>query len=621
MDTSGNSHPLAQLAEAATLIQHATAALAGREPAPGHAAYFALLVEHVSEQLVRAQLHAVDALRRTGAHRLDPDSFQAIRDAGLDPSPADIGATRGRTTMGRSYYTNTVDLLHGWLNIPLTTARERIQQAEALIATISETGSRTEPLMPELAGQFAGQDTDPRLLLSAARQIRGANKDLGTGPEATGAREQLERDAITLIRDQPQSARKHLNRMVEQAVSADRPLEALLAESGLYRRGLKRGLVTYQLKVLPQDAELLESVFTQIDNPKTIAGNRDALNTLVANRYGATAPSGDSTAGQSATPPTCQEEPDPVTGAWGDPDSMPSWARETPEVPFEEDPPAAQDTSHDESAGTVPNEPDEAGPNEAPEAVHDEPGKASQDGLHEAGTPWPAAETSLPAELALPLEDVRPEFRHLIALIELIRGAGTAPDGKRAGSVTPEVMVILNYEKMLAGASDFAITANGLPLSAGEARTLLCQAKIYPEVLGSKGMILDFGRSRRLFPKHVGKAVRAAYRGCSYPGCTMPAHRCELDHLDPWENGGTTDVDNVDLYCKMHHLARHCGLFQVVKVEGCRPMVLLPRNLDPPQRLRVNTYWMTPSEAIEANKLAEEATVSYKAGELQAFAA
>lgn len=602
MNTS--TSPLAQLAQAASLIQSATAALAGQEPAPGHAAYFARLVEHLGEQLVRAQLHAVDALRRTGAHQLDQDSFQAISDAGLDPSPAELAAINGRTTMGRSYYGNTVDLLHGWLNIPLTTARERVHQAEALIAAITETGTRTDPLMPELAEQFTGKDIDPRLVTSAARQIRGAKKDLGTGPGAAGAQEQLERDAITLIRDQPQSARKHMNRLVEQTVAADRPLEALIAESGLYRRGLKRGLVTYQLKLLPQDAELLESVFTQIDNPKTIAGNRDALDALVATRYG------------PAAPPNGTGPEPAVSAPWGDPSDMPAWAQEspgdTPQLPAmvpdarpePGDLPGETGTGADESSGTASQAP--AQDAHAPEATQ---------------PVCTTADTGMPAELSLPLEEVRPEFRHLIALIELIRGAGTVPDGKRAGSVTPEVMVILNYEKMLAGATDFAITANGLPLTAGEARAIMCQAKIYPEVLGSKGMVLDFGRARRLFPKHVGKAVRAAYRGCSYPGCTMPAHRCELDHLEPWENGGTTDVDNVDLYCKIHHLARHCGLFKVVKVEGCRPMVLLPRDLDPPQHLRVNTYWMTPSEAIEANKLAEEATVLYKAGKLQPFAA
>ena len=558
---TSTAHPLEQLAQAAALIQQATTAVAEQQPPAGHAAYFALLVEQLSEHLVRAQIHAADAVRRTGAHQLDPASLETIRDAGTHPSRGALRATEGQLSRGRTHFHSAVDLLHSWLNIPLSTARERLQQADALIATVSPAGTRGEPLLPDLAEEFGSADTDPRLLLSASRQIRGVRKDLGIGPQASQAQEQLEQDAISLIRQQPQTARKHLTRMAQQCLNAQRPLEALLAEVGCYRRGVKRGLVNYNLRLLPQDAELFESAFSQSDNPKTLAGNRDALMAMIAARYGGLAPR------------------DPAAQSWGDAESMPQWARETPTE------------AENESS--------------APETVSDSP---------VATTP------PTPAELALPLEDLRPEFRHLMALIELIRGAQET-SSESPSAFTPEVVVILNYEKMLAGAADYAVTANGLPLSAGEARALLCQAKIYPEVLSSKGMVLDFGRSRRLFPKHVGRAVRAAYRGCSYPGCTMPANRCELDHLDPWDKGGKTNVDNVDLYCKVHHLARHSGLFKVVKVQGCRPMVLLPRNLDPPQKLRVNTYWMSPSEALEANRLTGEATALYRSGKLQPFAA
>ncbi|MGP5664426.1 hypothetical protein [Glutamicibacter arilaitensis] len=66
--------------------------------------------------------------------------------------------------------------------------------------------------------------------------------------------------------------------------------------------------------------------------------------------------------------------------------------------------------------------------------------------------------------------------------------------------------------------------------------------------------------------------------------------------------------------CLIHHPARHCGLFHAVKVPGSRPMVLLPPELDPEQKLRFNTYFMTPDEASAANTLAEEATRQWRAG-------
>lgn len=43
-------------------------------------------------------------------------------------------------------------------------------------------------------------------------------------------------------------------------------------------------------------------------------------------------------------------------------------------------------------------------------------------------------------------------------------------------------------------------------------------------------------------------------------------------------------------------------------------MVLLPPELDPEQKLRINTYFMTPAEGLEAEALAEETTVKWRAG-------
>lgn len=136
-------------------------------------------------------------------------------------------------------------------------------------------------------------------------------------------------------------------------------------------------------------------------------------------------------------------------------------------------------------------------------------------------------------------------------------------------------------------------------------------------VLNGKSLPLDLGRTQRLYSKAQGRAIRAAYRGCSYPGCSMPAERCELDHLDAWEKGGNTDICSADLGCPVHHIERHCGLFHAVKIPGCRPMVLLSKELDPQQRLRVNTYFLTPEEALEANNLAESMTRLWRAGKLE----
>ena len=80
------------------------------------------------------------------------------------------------------------------------------------------------------------------------------------------------------------------------------------------------------------------------------------------------------------------------------------------------------------------------------------------------------------------------------------------------------------------------------------------------------GHPLWFGRSRRLATSAQRAAVIAADGGrCYWPGCDAPAHRCQVDHLIGWEQGGTTDIDNLGLICGFHNRAKHRAGHQAVR--------------------------------------------------------
>lgn len=570
MQTSTSTEAVGKLAEARSLIAAAWADVADADLPAGHAAYFALLVEQLGQEFARAQLFAADLLRRTGAHQLDADSFQAIADAGEHPSAEDLARAAGRTTMGRTPYKNTAGLLHNWLGIPLGTARDRLAQTDCLIAQVTTAGHRAAPLLPQLAAEFTAPRSDPRLVLSASRLIHGAQKDFGPGPAGQKARANIQAEAVALIREQPATARKHVADLIHQLKSGKRPLGALLSEIGLFKLGRRKGLEHYLLRVLPSQAEVVDAHLRKVDNPKTETGNREELHRQAAEDLAA-------------------ENGDPAPPDWDDSETMPDWAQD----PKEADDAAAEEPDHEDldTDGTdhegfdVDREPAEDIPPADPEA----------------------------AELLVPFEDMRPELRHLMGLLATLRSAGT---GKRRGSAT-EVGIIIDYDKMVETGQDFAVTITGKPISAGEARAAVCNAGIYPVVLNGRDRILNLGRSQRLFSKSQAKALRTARRGCAFPGCTMPAERCELDHLDAWEKGGRTDIDRGDLYCTVHHIGRHCGLFHAVKVEGSRPMVLLPKSVDPEQRLHINTHFLTPAESKRALAWAAEATQLWKAGTLE----
>lgn len=554
--STATAQALRDLATANELIAAASAVLSAPDVPAGHAVLYAQSVEDLGATQTRSQVGAAHQLRATGAHTLDGPSLQAIADASQNLSDTTLVAAEGHTTRARTAYRSAGALMHDLLGIPRSTVSDRMTQADCLIGGIDDAGQAQPPWLPRLAKEFADRSKDPRLILAAAKKLHSARKDLPVGAKGAHQKAKLESKSLKLIHSEPGSARKHIGELIAQIKAGKRPLKALLDEVGLYRRGERRGLIEFLVRVLPSQAEVIESYFAKLGNPNTVAGNRDDL---------------------AATEAEFTGQP---TADWDNEATKPDWARDDSGPPGPE-------------GGAVPDP---------------EPDPCAE----------PAEPTIEPADRPPAWEDLKPERRRLIGLMALLMADHRGETGThRAGLATGQVSIILDYEKMLSRAHKYAVTSSGFALSPGEVRAAMCTAGIYPVVLNGDSLPLDLGRTQRLFSKAQGRAARAAYRGCCYPGCSMPVERCELDHLDPWERGGPTDITSVALGCPVHHVERHCGLFHAVKIPGSRPMVLLPKSLDPAQQLRVNTYFMTADEALAANEHAQKITALWKAGKLE----
>jgi len=69
--------------------------------------------------------------------------------------------------------------------------------------------------------------------------------------------------------------------------------------------------------------------------------------------------------------------------------------------------------------------------------------------------------------------------------------------------------------------------------------------------------ILWLGRSERYATKAQYLALLARDGECRWPGCHIPGAWCDADHLIAWEDGGLTDLDNLELLCRHHHTMKH----------------------------------------------------------------
>ena len=66
----------------------------------------------------------------------------------------------------------------------------------------------------------------------------------------------------------------------------------------------------------------------------------------------------------------------------------------------------------------------------------------------------------------------------------------------------------------------------------------------------------------------IDRYLRARDRHCRFPGCRLPAIRCEVDHTIDYALGGKTDVCNLAHLCQRHHSMKQFAGWKVRQLEG-----------------------------------------------------
>ena len=64
------------------------------------------------------------------------------------------------------------------------------------------------------------------------------------------------------------------------------------------------------------------------------------------------------------------------------------------------------------------------------------------------------------------------------------------------------------------------------------------------------------------------RLLRVRDEHCRFPGCRMPAHRCDLDHTHDAALGGDTCDGNLAHLCRRHHTLKHATPWTVRQRPG-----------------------------------------------------
>ena len=133
-----------------------------------------------------------------------------------------------------------------------------------------------------------------------------------------------------------------------------------------------------------------------------------------------------------------------------------------------------------------------------------------------------------------------------------------AVQGRGGVTVSTQINVTIPIDS-LAGLSDTPGTLSGYGvLPADLVRRLAAGDTRWRHILTDRatGAVLDVGTWSYRPPSALDRHVRTRDVTCRFPGCTVPARECDLDHLVPFPQGPTT-AENLHALCRRHHRLKH----------------------------------------------------------------
>lgn len=72
------------------------------------------------------------------------------------------------------------------------------------------------------------------------------------------------------------------------------------------------------------------------------------------------------------------------------------------------------------------------------------------------------------------------------------------------------------------------------------------------------------------------------------PGCDRPASFCDGHHVRHWVDGGPTDLTNLLLLCRRHHVLVHRPGWDIALDPDGHPVFTPPAIIDPQRRPRAS---------------------------------
>ena len=130
--------------------------------------------------------------------------------------------------------------------------------------------------------------------------------------------------------------------------------------------------------------------------------------------------------------------------------------------------------------------------------------------------------------------------------------------------VTVPVLTLLGVEETPASLDGYG------PIDPDTARRIAAHAPSFIRILThpETGAILSVGHASYTVPQDLKNWLQLRDGTCRFPGCSIHASHCDIDHTHNWDWGGDTRHDNLAHLCKGHHALKHHTPWKVTHADG-----------------------------------------------------
>jgi hypothetical protein len=127
--------------------------------------------------------------------------------------------------------------------------------------------------------------------------------------------------------------------------------------------------------------------------------------------------------------------------------------------------------------------------------------------------------------------------------------------------IDPTVAADLSGDELIGRARTYrSETTTGVPVDPRVIAAAAINGRMRRVIVDSAGVPTDVGRTRRFFNGPVRDVLMMLWQRCFWPGCDLPAGRCEIDHVIGFTKpGGETRADNGRPGCGRHNRLKEEG--------------------------------------------------------------